>query len=72
MAIKNIIFRSLGVILGLAFIIAGTFVLINPIFDTITEKLSVFSQIVVGLLFLFYGITGISSVRSYFNKRNNK
>ena len=72
MGIKKIIFRSLGVILGLAFIIAGTMVLINPIFDTITEKLSHFSQIILGLLFVFYGITGTSSVYGYFKKRNNK
>ena len=71
-SIKKIIFRTLGVTLGLAFIIAGTVVLINPIFDTITEKLSHLSQILFGLLFVFYGITGKSSVNAYFNKRNKK
>jgi nitrate reductase gamma subunit len=70
--IKKIVFRSLGVILGLAFIIAGALVLINPIFDTITEKLSHLSQIFFGLLFVIYGITGKSSVNAYLKKRNKK
>lgn len=71
MGIKAVIFRILGVILGLAFIISGALVLINPMYATLTEKLSQLSQILLGLLFIFYGITGKSAVNTYF-KGNRK
>ncbi|OUR89046.1 hypothetical protein A9Q81_22585 [Gammaproteobacteria bacterium 42_54_T18] len=69
---KQIILRTLGVVVGLAMIIAGISVLINPIFDNLNEKLSYSSQILIGSVFVFYGVTGAESIRQYINKRKQK
>jgi uncharacterized membrane protein HdeD (DUF308 family) len=68
---KNIL-RTLGVIVGLAMIIAGVSVLINPIFDNLSEKLSYGSQVLIGSVFVFYGVTGADSILQYINKRKQR
>jgi nitrate reductase gamma subunit len=69
--IKKLIMRSLGAVLGLAFIAASVWFLINPVFDGFKEILSRISGILIGLLFLFYGATGYSSVYKYINRNKN-
>ncbi len=69
---KQIILRTLGVIVGLAMIIAGISVLINPVFDNLNEKLSYGSQIIIGSVFVFYGVTGAESIRQYINNRKQR
>ena len=72
MVVKKLIMCTLGVIVGLAFIVMGAWVLLNPIFGDLTEKLSHISQILLGLIFLFYGVTGYNSVYKYRKRRKNQ
>jgi len=53
-------------------IIAGVSVLINPIFDNLSEKLSYGSQVLIGSVFVFYGVTGADSILQYINKRKQR
>ena len=68
---KKLIMRFLGAILGIPFILMGIWSLIHPIFGGITEMLSHISQILIGSLFLFYAVTGYSSIYKFIH-RNNK
>jgi len=65
LANKKLIFRLLGVVLGVVFTSAGIWFLINPILGGITEILSQISQVLIGLLFLFHGVTGHSSLYKF-------
>jgi len=69
---KKIILRTLGVLIGLAFIAMGILMLVVPVYDTFTEKLSMVSQILLGIIFIFYGVTGADSLNSYIKRFMSK
>ena len=72
MSTKKIILRTLGVLIGLAFIAMGILMLVVPVYDTFTEKLSMVSQILLGIVFIFYGVTGTDSLNSYIKRFMSK
>lgn len=72
MSTKKIILRTLGVLIGLAFIAMGVLMLVVPVYDTFTEKLSMVSQILLGIVFIFYGVTGTDSLNSYIKQFMSK
>jgi uncharacterized protein YacL len=71
MKVKKIIMRTLGSIIGLAFILMGILMLFAPIFDTALETVGTISQILIGAIFVYYGATGRSSFVGYFRKRSS-
>ena len=61
---KNKILRICAVILGTASIAVGISLFNKPIFDGILEKINAITFVIVGTVFLIYGLTGLSSLRS--------
>ena len=50
----------------------GVLMLVVPVYDTFTEKLSMVSQILLGIVFIFYGVTGTDSLNSYIKQFMSK
>lgn len=72
MSNKNILMRFLGIITGLSFLVASAWFLFDPVLSGFQNILNQITGIVLGLLFMFYGATGYSSVFKYFKHRKNK
>ncbi|WP_010386346.1 DUF2892 domain-containing protein [Pseudoalteromonas rubra] len=66
---KKLIMRLLGVVVGIVFILIGFLALINPIYGGLTEVLNQIFQILLGLMFLLYGVTGYDSIYKYMNRK---
>ena len=69
---RRLFLRFLGVIFGMSFIVASFWFLVNPIFEGYKETLSNISGVLIGLMFLFYGVTGYSSLNEFKNRNRNK
>jgi uncharacterized protein YacL len=72
MSNKKILMRFLGIVIGLAFLAASTWFLFNPVYSGFQYILNQITGIVLGVLFIFYGTTGYSSVFKYFKHRKSK
>ena len=55
---KKYIFRTLGTLLGLLFIGISIFLVIQPVKGDLLEKINIFTFIVIGIIFIRYGLTG--------------
>jgi hypothetical protein len=56
------IFRVLGCFLGMLFLAGGIALLfIQPVYDTLLEKINGATFVVLGICFLIYGVTGYSA-----------
>ncbi|MCG7563104.1 hypothetical protein [Pseudoalteromonas sp. McH1-42] len=69
---KKLIMRLLGVVVGIAFILIGLWVLINPIYGDLTEVLNQIFQILLGLMFLFYEVTVSATSQARIKALNSK
>jgi hypothetical protein len=59
-SILEMILRFCCVILGIAFIVTGIFLFLNPLDGGLLEKISIFTFFFFGVVFLIYGLTGHS------------
>ncbi|MEW5733736.1 MAG: hypothetical protein AB1921_02715 [Thermodesulfobacteriota bacterium] len=57
---KKLGMKLAGGILGIVFILFAVQLTINPLFDTISERTSIFSAAVLGVVFIRYAIVGSS------------
>jgi len=62
--VKKSILRIAGALSGAAFILFGILYLFYPIFDTKLEIINAVCSILVGLIFIIYGVTGRSHILS--------
>ena len=72
MATKKLILRSLAVILGISFVVIGSLLIYSPINGGVSELLSSITKVILGLFFIFYGVTGFSSVYKFIKLRNKQ
>jgi hypothetical protein len=52
------LFRIVGGLVGITFILLGVHLFINPLFGNVLEKINSAVFVIVGGLFVKYGITG--------------
>ena len=52
------ILRFCGVILGIAFIVSGILLFMNPLDGDLLEKIYILTFLFFGAVFLIYGLTG--------------
>ncbi len=62
----KIFIRILGSVVGLSMLLMGGWLIIKPVNDTLLEILNVVTFILLGLVFVYYGVTGRSK---FFVKR---
>jgi len=55
---RKIILRIFGVLLGCLLCIVGISLIINPIFNSVIEKINAVTFLVMGAVFFIYGIIG--------------
>jgi len=62
----KIFIRIIGSVVGLSMLIMGGWLIIQPLNDTFLESLNAVTFILLGVLFIYYGVTGKSK---FFVKR---
>ncbi len=65
----KIFIRIIGSIVGLSMLIMGGCLIIQPVNDTLLEILNAVTFVLLGLVFVYYGVTGKSKL---FIKRQSK
>jgi uncharacterized protein YacL len=64
---KKLVFRIAGLLLGIFCLIFGIFLIAYPVFETKLEFINAVCGILIGIVFIFYGVTGR---RHVFTKNN--
>lgn len=54
----SLIIRVLGIAVGLVMLLMGGWLIYKPVFDNMLESLNAVAFILLGFLFIYYGITG--------------
>ena len=66
---KNTIFRCLGIFLGIVTMVFGISLLYSPVFETYIEVVDGIVGIGVGVVFIYFGLTGRSIIKDIFRDK---